>query len=160
MSEPKIKATREDVLSVLAMPRFADRPLSAPEIAREIADMRGGEWADPFVRMSRNALVQLLEDMTLDFTLVMDLGGNWSASGVNFYDQRPGVRYWTTRELAREWRRKREAAEQAARDSRLQEEAEQHAWRVLAERYPEEFAALVKDYRAEHGAAVAEGAGK
>lgn len=151
----KLTPTRENVLGAFAEGRtFAHRPLGVTDIARNIAEERDA-WQDPFTVMSRTALVRLLDEMTEDGALVARTGTQWwSTDGVDWHDRRPAARYWTTRERAEGWARKRKEEAAQRREAQLQEAAEEHARRVLAERYPEDFASLVHAYRAEHGAAV------
>lgn len=146
----KIIPTRDDVLKVFAEGEGPARhPMGTSDLARAVAEAHGGDWHDPFARLSRTTLVRLLEEMTVDRTLVMCLGEEWGEEGVSFYDQRPGVRYWTTRERSEEWRRRRteEAAdrEQEAR----QVAADAYAVGFLRKRHPEEYRALVAEFFAE-----------
>jgi hypothetical protein len=95
-------------------------------------------------------LKRLLADMVADGALILRTGEEWGEHGAPTWLGRPNGHYYVLPEQAREWE---ELAAQK-RDEKLQEAAEVYARRVLAERYPEEFASLVHAYREEHGTAV------
>jgi hypothetical protein len=158
----KVKATREDVLQAFAPGTGKAekwgvlRPLGTNEIARFIADERGGDWYEPYALLSRDALVQLLEEMTIDFTLVMDLGSGWRSAGITWHDQRAGQRYWTTRERAEEWTRERTAEREAREAEQREKEADRYAREHLVIRHRDEYEGLMEAYR--NGARLVEDA--
>jgi hypothetical protein len=143
----KITLTRESVLEAFAEGRtFAYRPLGITDIARNIAEARGS-WHDPFAVMSRAALVRLLDEMTEDGALVARTGTEWwSTVGVSWHDRRPSVRYWSTRERAEEWARKRAEEEEAAEVKRDAQEADRYAREHLVIRHAKEYEELIEEY--------------
>jgi len=154
----KINVTRDDILTALA--RYPDSLRTVADVAREVVtriynvekvyDGKSAMW-----HVHQANLKRLLADMVADGTLIRRTGEEWWERGAPTWRGRANGHYYVLPEQARVWQ---EEADQK-RDAALQEAAEEHARRVLAERHPEEFADLVRAYREEHGVAV-EGAGR
>lgn len=154
-----IVVTRDDVLAALA--KRPDDLRTVGDVARSVVtQVYGREYVydgkTALWHVHQAKLKRLLADMVADGTLVRRTGEEWWEHGVPTWRSRANGHYYVLPSQAEVWEKQAEEQREAA----LQEAAEEHARRALAERYPEDFASLVHAYREEHSTAIAEEAGQ